>query len=71
MISDPSNSILGEPETAFEEDSQEVKELASELVQADDPESHDKLLSVAKGHGIAATVDMTTEEIQDAINDVL
>lgn len=71
MVTDSSNSILADQETTFEEGSTAVKHQVDELVNDQTQEAKDKMLGLAKDHGVAVTPDMTPEEIQDSIHDVL
>ena len=66
-----SNSILSEPETSFEQTSEEVKETVDQLAFEDTQEAHDEILWIAKGHGVSVTPSMSTAEIKEKINEVL
>ena len=71
MVNDPSKSILSEPESSFEQDTNEVKTTVDQLAAEDTQEARDEILWIAKGHGIAVTPNMSTEEIKEKINEVL
>jgi hypothetical protein len=65
------NSILSEPETSFEQNTDEVKDAINHLAEEDTQEAHDEILWIAKGHGISVTPSMSTEEIKEKIYEVL
>ncbi len=71
MVTDPSNSILGDPQTTFEAASTEVKDRVDALVTEDTQEAKDEMFSIAKDHGVAVTPNMTSKQIQDSIHDVM
>ena len=71
MVQDTNSSILSEPETTFEEGSEEVKQRAAELAEEDTPEAKDEMMALAKDHGVEVTPSMTAEEINDSIHDVM
>lgn len=71
MVTETNNSILSEPETSFEQTTEEVKETVDQLAFEDTQEARDEILWIAKGHGIAVTPNMSTEEIKEKIHEVL
>lgn len=71
MVTETNNSILNEPETSFEQNTEEIKETVDQLASEDSPEARDEIMWIAKGHGVAVTPDMSAEEIKEKINEVL
>ena len=71
MTTDPANSILNEPDTTFEIESEEVKDIVDELAEDASPDAVDQMYKLAKDKGISVTPNMTAEEIKDQVHDVL
>ncbi len=72
MVTDPANSsILGDPETTFEAGSTEIKDRVDELAGEETQEAKDEMFSLAKDHGVSVTPNMSAEEIQESIHEVL